>query len=47
MRQRFPQAHFIGEGKERVLMREFDVINNADSCLIPMETTAESQQQEK
>lgn len=24
-------------------MHEFDVINNADSCLIPEETTAESQ----
>lgn len=28
---------------ERILMHEFDVINNADSCLIPEETTAESQ----
>lgn len=28
-------------------MHEFDVINNADSCLIPEETTAESQLHQK
>lgn len=34
---------FYMERNERILMHEFDVINNADSCLIPEETTAESQ----
>lgn len=34
---------FYTERNERILMHEFDVINNADSCLIPEETTAETQ----
>lgn len=34
---------FCMETNKRILMHEFDVINNADSCLIPEETTAESQ----
>lgn len=38
---------FYTERNERILMHEFDVINNADSCLIPEETTAESQMHHK